>query len=110
MILDCGASRIVGGEELAGGQSSFYKGADSFDIVHPLGPPPPEFMESDGRAGNILNFRQIRHVGSSAPRERRLAPINRASPRLPEISARQDTVSDDNNHDPPNHDDGRSLD
>ncbi|MEY2499234.1 MAG: hypothetical protein QOD12_2790, partial [Verrucomicrobiota bacterium] len=37
-----------------------HKGVDSLDIVHPLRPALPKFVESDGSAGSVLNFRQIR--------------------------------------------------
>src|SRR2546423_12826718 len=67
MILERGASCVVSGEELAGGERPFYKGADGLDVVHPFRPPPPEFVESDRRSRNILNFGQIRHVRNITP-------------------------------------------
>ena len=70
MIVDCGPGRVVSGEEFAGGEGSFYKGANGVEIVHPFRPPPPEFVERDRRAGSILNFRQVRHgEKSGAPLE-----------------------------------------
>src|SRR5207247_1429434 len=62
LILHCGASGIVGGEELDSGERARYKHAHRFHVVHPLRQPPPQFEESDGCAGIILHFRLIRRV------------------------------------------------
>ena len=55
-------SGVVGGEKFAGGESPFHKGMHRFDVLDPFRPAAPELVEGDGRAGSILNFRQVRHV------------------------------------------------
>jgi hypothetical protein len=55
-------SGVVGGKKFAGGKSALYERVDGIAVVHPLGAAPPKLMESDGRAGSILDFRQVRHA------------------------------------------------
>jgi hypothetical protein len=73
MCLYAGASGIVRGQKFTRGKRSLHKRVDGLGIVHPLRPATPEFVESDGGAGNVLNFRQVRHdVGTADLWRRRL--------------------------------------
>ena len=61
ICLQSRAGGIISRKKFPGRKRTFYEGVDRVAIIHPFGAASPKLMESDGRAGSILDFRQIRH-------------------------------------------------
>jgi hypothetical protein len=62
MFVESCASGIVGREKFARGKRPFYERMNGSLVVHPFRAAAPKLVESDRRAGSILDFRQIGHV------------------------------------------------